>query len=130
MKITATEIGVDSGMIMISDLREYKMNPLLAMVFEVFDGEYKVNWYINNTWNGKVKGEGHLKVCTGKIIVTDPCYVIKGDKKWDNFTKHIHTGEDYDLREEVLEEMGICILDKHGGDGVFDVHITLTKKKE
>jgi len=26
--------------------------------------------------------------------------------------------------------MGICILDKHGGDGVFNVYITLTKKKE
>jgi len=122
IEIEARNIGVDSGTIAITDRKGRKCDRY-QKVFRVPNGKYRVTWVMPNTWHGVVRGTGDLTVKTGEIIVSDPCYFEEfsdyTNNNWDRFLKRY----DY-FRKEIP---GWVILDKHGGDGSFDVYIRLNK---
>ena len=89
--ISAKDISVDSGLIVIADIDQFKNYNLgkhheerkdLYKEFDIIKGVYEVKWKISNSWNGRVSGEGRLKISSGKMVVVDPCYFISD--KWDS----------------------------------------------
>lgn len=124
MNRIAKDIGVDSGLILISDKTFYnKYNGIidekLCKKIKIKNGTYKVNWYILNTWNGRVQGEGILKVKSDEIVISDPCYHIQGESnsEWERVLKETNYFND--------KVDGCVVLDKMGGDGCFDVYLNL-----
>jgi hypothetical protein len=106
-------IAVDSGLIVIVDrngrkVREYQKS------YKVPNGIYRVFWNMNGNF-GKVNGNGLLEITTGEMMISDPCYFdeFRDYAVWDNFAHSSLTGW--------------VVLDKHGGDGVFTVHIKLKR---
>jgi len=124
--MTVYNVGVDAGMIVIADLDWFKKKPgykfedKLSSLHDIEPGDYQVNWKINETYNGKVKGSGVLKVTSGKVVVSDPCYLIDHEAN--------HWG---DLLDETnffqSPPDGMLVLDSMGGDGCYDVDIKLKK---
>jgi len=131
MKLHARELGVDAGIIIICDevyfdqfgVREDAgMGNVLSEQFDVVPGKYNVEYTILQTNFGtKVKAKGELNITSGKVYVGDPCYAID-PLGWDKFLK------DTDMADCPAE--GTTILSEMGGDGVFDVDIILTKRKD
>lgn len=124
LKIKAREIAVDSGIIIICDKDYFKnqkkeVSSCLYEEFEVPLGKYICKWKMKETWNGEVSGEALLEVSSGKILVVDPCYMFDDD----NWTDELNKTNYYKNPVE-----GTVILDKHGGDGFFDIYITLIPK--
>ena len=121
-KFQAMGIGVDSGTIAIMDVKNCEVSEYEdeGYTFKALNGIYSVKWKIGDSWNGVVAGKGKLIVSTGKIVVVDPCYVIR-DENWH----HLLNSTDY-LRDP---PEGWVILDKHGGDGCFNVDVQLTEMK-
>ena len=132
MKLTATNIGVDAGLILIcdynylkdknptkSDLKELKR---LGKTFTVKNGSYKVSWSIYNTWNGDIHGTEHLDITSGKVIVVDPCYVLQNgnQERWMKWLEENDFGRDVSCTNAF-------ILDKMGGDGCYNVTMNLEK---
>jgi len=124
MKKIVKDICVDSGLILISDKTFYnKYNGVvdeeLCKKIKIKNGTYKVNWYISNTWNGRVEGKGILKVNSEEIIVSDPCYHFqKGSNlEWARVLN--------DTNYFTKEPDGCVVLNKMGGDGCFNVHFNL-----
>lgn len=123
--ISAKGIPVDAGVIMLSDPEFYnkwkgslnKERPDLFKSFDVKNGKYEVKWKIKKTWNGDVEGEGVLEITSGKLIVSDPCYHFNNNSSWDDLLNKT----DY-LKSE---PEGTVILDKMGGDGIYNVQIML-----
>lgn len=124
-------VGVDAGLILISDKRFYEtynngeeveVNPRLSHELRVPDSVYDVKWYIPNTWNGDVNGSGTLKITTGKLIVSDPCYLIGPSDQWDKALN------DYDYFQR--EPEGALVLDSMGGDGEYTVFLELYERDE
>jgi hypothetical protein len=114
-------VGVDSGTIMICDEDYYKkyghkFDDRLSFKREVPNGRYRCFWSIPETWNGDVKGGGILEVTSGTVIVSDPCYCIE-DGNWDRVIRET------DCLEKLPE--GVLLLDKMGGDGEYDVKVSL-----
>jgi hypothetical protein len=119
-KLIARGIGVDSGMMLISDLAYYEKDhePIGKRFQEVFDvapGHYKINWKIKNTFDGAVSGSGVVHITSGKLVVSDPCYIIHEDK-WLAFCEEVEKNKR--LKNAVL-------LDSMGGDGIYDVEIKI-----
>ena len=117
-KLIARGIGVDSAMILISDLDYYgkdyePIEERLQKVFNVTPGHYKINWKIRNTWEGTVSGSGIVNITSGKLVVSDPCYIIREDK-WLPFCEEVE-------KNKRLENA--VLLDTMGGDGIYDVEI-------
>jgi hypothetical protein len=123
----AKNISVDAGLIMITDPSFYKKwdgtisdDKYLYKTYKVKNGDYKVHWSIKNTWNGPVEGDGILKITSGIMMVSDPCYHF-----------HEHNGKDVwmDLLNATNylndEQDGCVTLDKMGGDGGYDVRIEM-----
>jgi len=123
-------IPVDSGVIVIADPDHYlrsepgkqpygfKRRPSHCVSVE--EGEYEAEWSMPDSWQGAVEGKGALKVTSGKVWVSDPCYVVS-DKDWERY-----------LKEQIFPKKkpeGVLILDKHGGDGQFTVLLKLLKKE-
>ena len=120
----AKGISVDAGIIMISDPSFYKEwkgcltdRKDLYQVYNVKNGEYKIEWSIKNTWNGDVCGNGILKITSGQMIVSDPCYHFQEHGGW--MTLLDKTNYLNDCPE------GCVTIDKMGGDGCYDVRIKL-----
>ena len=119
----ANNIAVDAGLILISDKDYYgdSHEPIgrnYQKTFIVKPGKYNLRWKIENTWNGDVEGEGIVNVTSGKLIVSDPCYIIKDDE-W------IPTLEKTNYFEN--EPEGTVVLDSMGGDGTYDVEIQMER---
>lgn len=114
IEFTAHGIGVDAGMIVITDQKD--MDGSKGYICPIKNGNYKVKWRIVNTWNGEIHGTGIVYITTGYIMVVDPCYVI------DNSVWH-----------SVLEQTnyfkspppGWVVIDSMGGDGCYDVTVKL-----
>jgi hypothetical protein len=125
-KINTKDVGVDAGLIIIADLdyfkkREgYKFEERLSFVHDVDPGEYQVEWKIKDTWNGPVEGVGTLKVTSGKVVVSDPCYLVQDTKGKDNWGKMLDETDFFQTSPE-----GTVVLDKMGGDGCYNVNIRL-----
>jgi hypothetical protein len=117
------QISVDSGLIMICD-REYyrnkepRLDKRLSRVIEIPVGKYSTYWRIPKTWNGGISGNGVLNVTSGKVVISDPCYVIsnQGDY-WMNWLNETDYGS--------KPPEGTLILDKMGGDGTYTVYLSL-----
>lgn len=122
--IECSDVPVDAGLILISDEKFYEKyegsfeeDNWLMQRFDVEPGVFKCKWNIPNTWNGDVEGEGLLEITSGKMIVSDPCYLI--DDMWDKVlddTDYFHNEPD-----------GTVVLNKMGGDGCYNVTIELEK---
>ena len=125
IRLTAKNIEVDSGTILITDKGNFQIEPSFVPASVVFDvplGKYDVEWHMPDTYNGDVSGQGELTIKTGKMIVIDPCYLhelSQPHEKWLALLKRTkyfkHPPENW------------IILDKHGGDGSFIVHIVLRR---
>ena len=130
IEINVYNVGVDAGMIMICDENyyndfgkkiDYGRNPynrILSQRFDVKPGVYSIKWSIENTWNGHISGEGIVETKSGRLTVSDPCYCIEN---WDKWLRETEFGKR--LPDNVI------LIDKMGGDGVYDVDLKLEMKK-
>ena len=121
------EVPVDSGIIVIADKDYYKpYGPKEAPAYEekLEVGEYAARWEMPETWNGKVSGKGSLSITSGILWVSDPCYIIAHDK-WEDYLKKWIWPKKGKAGHHVPNE-GVLVLDKHGGDGSFQVLLNLT----
>ena len=125
--LVAEDIDVDAGMIIVADKAYMKevpnrndMGPT-GCVFKVPVGKYKVRWAIRETWNDAIEGTESLEVTSGKIFVTDPCYVI-GDSH-DGWMKWLEA-TDYGKK---LDTPLAFIIDEMGGDGTYKVKLVLER---
>jgi hypothetical protein len=117
-------VGVDAGLIVIADLdwfkskKGYKFEPELSSIHTIDPGEYQIEWNIEDTCNGPVEGSGILKVTSGTVVVSDPCYLIDNEANhWGDIldeTNFFETPPD-----------GMIVLDSMGGDGCYNVNIKL-----
>jgi hypothetical protein len=129
MRLYADDIGVDAGMIMVADLGYLETVPkrddpnTLGKVFKVRNGIYEASWVIPDTWNGRISGKKTLRVSSGKIFVSDPCYVIGGESdEWMEWLEATDYGEK-------LRTSRAFVIDEMGGDGCYEVILDLKKKK-
>ena len=119
------EVGVDAGLIMIADedffksLSSYKFESGNSRIFSLEPGNYHTEWSIDDTYNGDVSGDGLLKVTSGRVIVSDPCYLVDDHDEW------IKLLDKYDFFNTVPE--GTLVLDSMGGDGCYDVEVSFRK---
>jgi len=120
-------IGVDSGTILIADSDFYKSINNCQHEIEETDyykictvetGIYEVKCRIEESWNGLYKACGRIIVTSGKLIISDPCYIIE-DNLWQSLL--IKTGYLAFLFN------GTLLLDGMGGDGEYNVDIKLKK---
>lgn len=130
--VSANSIGVDSGMIMVGDLRYLDSVPLrddraaLDISGQIFDqllipGLYELTWNIPETYNGDIKGHRTLDVRTGDIFVCDPCYIIGGpDEEWMDWLNANDYGRD-------LKSDEVMIIDEMGGDGCYKVMLSFRR---
>jgi hypothetical protein len=125
--ICACNISVDSGTILIADSDFYKsINNCQrdiddADYYEVRNidtGIYEIKCQIDETWNGVYKAFGRIIVTSGKLVISDPCYIVEDDL-WDDLL--IKTGYLSFLFN------GTLLLDGMGGDGSYDVDIDFKK---
>lgn len=120
-------VGVDAGIILIADYDFYKQyhgrvdsDNRFVKKFKLPKGTYTVSWGIPNTWHGNVSGTGVLRVTSGLVVVSDPCYVVgeafSGAKKYDEWSKVLE-----DTKMFRKTPPGTVLLDKMGGDGTYRV---------
>lgn len=122
IKKKADGVGVDAGMIMVADVDYAAIDSINedSHIFEIPNGEYLIHWSIPNTYSGEIEGLEKLRVTGGKIIVTDPCYVIRKD--WDGWLDSTNYGKNINTNHAF-------IIDSMGGDGTFDVFLSLKGEK-
>ena len=122
MEKLISSVGVDSGIIMISDRDYYnKYNgkvDKIARSISLKPGSYNVKWKILETWNGPIEGEGTVELTSGKMIISDPCYNINNE--WDKWLKETDYGKNCGY--------GVILIDKMGGDGTYEVLLNITSK--
>jgi len=128
MRIIADSIGVDAGLIAVADWDYYTQYKLdgenrqdtppwhLMHEVEVTPGKYDICWRIKNTWNGAIEGKGIVDCPSGRLIVCDPCYLTDDWERWLQDSNFGQTDID-----------GIIIIDQMGGDGVYDVALSMKK---
>ena len=136
MKITADNIGVDAGLIMVADISYAKdvkkfgfckkELERLGKTFEVPNGKYMVRWIINNTWNGNIEGVEEITVNGGAIFICDPLYPIGKDTKGNHTDGLGEWLEDTDFGKELHSDKAF-IIDSMGGDGEYTVNLILEK---
>lgn len=147
MKITANDINVDSGCILVCDLDyikefNYCKSEIkrLGKTFDIPKGQYKVDYRLPNIFEDEegVKREDDdicsgrnetLNITSGKLVVIDPCYTIgkdsNGDEigdEWGDWLNKTNYGHG------IPDNKGF-IIDNMGGDGCFVVEIELTPIK-
>lgn len=127
MLLEAKGICVDSGMIVVSDLINFRpylnqkkqrsRNIGLLKLFKIPKGKYFVDWRIKNSHNGTIEGAECLVIKSGKVVITDPCYLVASDK-WDLWMDNTNMGE---------RNPGAFVLNEMGGDGCYNVELKLEK---
>ena len=125
IKWIAKNIGVDAGMIIIADADyfEEKLKSRRYSFVDVDAGNYNLHWNIKDTWNGPLKGTERIEIPSGRLIISDPCYLIP-DKDWQDWLDKTYYGK--------YVEGNAIIINSMGGDGTYDVEFSLKKlnKKE
>ncbi len=115
------KVYVDAGAILICDEKfyqkyDYKFDESSSHKIELPNGMYKCHWYIDR----EIYGDGYLKVESGVVIISDPCYCV--DRKrgaWDRVL------DDMDFLQ--YEPDGTVLLNTMGGDGCYNVKIKMYK---
>lgn len=133
MNFTVKNIGVDSGTIMVADMDYLDVVPSpdaeeirqCGKIFEVPNGQYNVSYVLPADYDNEeeiiCEGEGKLTVTSGKIFVCDPCYCIgRVNNEWDKYLN------DTDCLDNLNTDKAF-IIDKMGGDGEYEVILTLEK---
>ncbi len=120
----ARNIGVDSGTILLADKDFYgsdheEIGKKFQKVFLVEPGTYKVKWNIDDTCDGDVEGEDVVNITSGKLVVSDPCYIIPTDEEWDKLLETTNYFK--------KEPKGTVVLDSMGGDGIYMVEMVLER---
>ena len=116
-------VPVDAGLIVIADPDHYKpygptkRPPAYAAVIE--NGEYEVEWSMPGSWRSP-GGKASLKITSGRMWVSDPCYMV-ADDKWETYLK-----EQIWAKEEAKEKPEDFIILRPGGDGAWVVLLKLT----
>ena len=128
MKKLVKDVGVDAGMIMISDIDHYKkyekrsyIDSNISKIIKIKPGTYRINWNIDNTWNGDISGSGIVKIESGEMIISDPCYCIY-DNNWDKWLEDTNYGK--------IEPDNSIIIDQMGGDGSYDINLDMVLAEE
>jgi hypothetical protein len=121
--LVAKHIGVDSGTILLADKDFYgkdhqSIGRQYQKMFAVEPGEYKLDWEIKTTFMGDIKGSGIINITSGRFVVSDPCYIVAEDD-WDDL---LTTTNYFENAPE-----GTIVLNRMGGDGIYDVGIVLEK---
>ena len=127
-------IGVDAGMILVADKDFYDKLPYKTdfsddshQTIDMPIGEHHIEWEIKNTWNGDISGVETLEVSSGKVIVSDPCYLFPDQDEcssfldeyvWKKDSSHPSNPEDNDIP-------GVITLSKMGGDGSYDLKMKI-----
>ena len=117
-------MGVDAGMIMISDRDYYSKHngevdeKLAKCINHLKPGSYDVKWKIPVTWEGPIEGRGVVEIVSGEMVISDPCYHFE-EENWGKWLKETNFGTIYD---------GIIIIDSMGGDGTYTVCLEITEK--
>lgn len=119
MKLIIQDVAVDSGTILIGDIKFIEKNSCLSQTKKLENGIYKIKVCINNTWNGDVTKSGIIKVENENIVIADPCYITK-DENWSAYL-----GSDAEMTHWNSQD-GL-IVDNMGGDGSYTLEITLEK---
>ena len=127
MKKLIKDVGVDAGMIMISDINYYKkyekrsyIDSNLSKIIKIKPGIYKVNWNIDNTWNGNISGSGIVEIESGEMIVSDPCYCINNN--WDKWLEDTNYGK--------IKSDNCIFIDQMGGDGSYNINLDMVLTEE
>lgn len=120
----ARNIGVDSGTILLADKDFYcadheEIGKKFQKVFRVEPGNYKVQWKIKTLFDGYADGIGEVCITSGKLVVSDPGYIITEDDKWDELLKTTNYFKN--------EPEGTIVLNQMGGDGIYNVEMVLEK---
>jgi len=147
MKFKATDIGVDSGCIIVCDLdylkrlkqgycsKEIKR---LGKTFVVPNGTYMVSYRISlveeseedrSGYNDDVcSGENEsLVIKSGKLVVINPCYTIGKDKNGEHIDDNWQDWlGDTNYGHEIPHGKGF-IIDSMGGDGCYEVDLALKR---
>jgi len=123
MKKRVSGVGVDAGMIMISDRDYYskhngEVDEKLAKCINLKPGSYDVKWKIPKTWAGPIEGRGVVEIVSGEMVISDPCYHFE-EENWDKWLDKTNFGTIYD---------GIIIIDSMGGDGTYTVFLEITER--
>jgi len=128
------ETGVDAGMIVIADPTHYDWGSKEEMIAatganpthiqSVDNGTYEATWIMPN-WLGTLEENEKpttqmLKVTSGEIWISDPCYVVR-DSKWQAYLDKFEYGDK-------MPEGVICI--NTGGDGSFTVNLKLVRRAD
>ena len=128
MKKLIRDVGVDAGMIMISDIDYYKkyendydIDLNLSQLIRIKPGTYRVNWSIDNTWNGDISGSGIVKIESGEMIISDPCYCIHNDN-WDKWLEDTNYGK--------IKSDNCILIDQMGGDGSYNINLDMVLTEE
>ena len=120
-------ISVDAGIIMLCDINYYKkyeeepfFDDKLAKIINIKPGIYNCEWSIKETWNGSIDGVGLIKIDSGKLIVSDPCYCI--DKGWEKWLEDTDYGRNTPTDTIIINEMG--------GDGRYNIELVIVPVEE
>ena len=128
-KKTKANAEVDSGQIVICD-SEKNTNDKNGdySIIELNPGRYITHWEIKNSWNGTIFGTGIVDCPSGKIIVTDPCYIFS-EKEYKTLWALAHPlKETSAITDHVtLAKKGITLINTMGGDGSYKIEITLNR---
>ena len=121
MNLTVDGVGVDAGMIMVADLSyldQFEDKDLPTRVFKVSNGLYRVLWRIRDTWNGEIEGTYRMKVTSGEVFVSDPCYLIgrQDHGVWMDWLDSCDCGREFDADNAF-------VIDEMGGDGCYKVEL-------
>jgi hypothetical protein len=148
MRLTAEDIGVDAGMIMVADVSYLKTvktrkDPTrFGKVFDVPRGTYKVSWKAgcgdiggehdedSQFYDDAKTGTATLKVTSGKVFVSDPCYVIGSKREsknpaardyWSEWLEKTDFGKDTGTDKAFVIDVG--------DDGGYQVDLELEETK-
>ena len=127
-------VGVDAGIIAFASKSVFEafdpnatFDESLIKIIEVPPGLYKVEYDIPDTWNGRCEGKGYLNIPDGKLIISDPCYIIghthddTGNDLWSKFLKLTY------YAYVPLHNMMLC--GDMGGDGCYNIQVHLREVK-
>lgn len=115
--------GVDTGMLIVADIGYLRSQPCKSYpddeaFVEVPKGLYSCTWAIPDTWNGSIKGNHHINVPSGTVVVCDPGYVIGArHEDWLAWLKRTDYGKKLPKTAFIIDSMG--------GDGYYTVRLRL-----
>ena len=127
-KLVELTVGVDAGCFAVCDASfiedyggEAVVDCLDSHVLKMEPGKYKVHLEIEDTWRGPLDQTFDIELRSGKVIVSDLCYMIKDPDTWDKLLRETNY-----LQNLVSPK---CHVVETGGDGGFFTKIEFTRRE-